>query len=105
MAQLHTGLDLLSRGDALLCGPSGYVTIHENWWNPTRATVHYLDHREVKLHEPVVAGGFNYETAHFCQLTRDGLRESPIISHKMSLSMAHLLESARTAIGVHFPSE
>jgi hypothetical protein len=34
MAQLHTGLDLLSRGDALLCGERGYVTIHENWWNP-----------------------------------------------------------------------
>ncbi len=34
MAQLHTGLDLLSRGDALLCGPKGYALIHANWWNP-----------------------------------------------------------------------
>jgi predicted dehydrogenase len=105
MAQLHTGLDLLSLGDALLCAPRGYVRIHANWWNPSRATVHYLDGRDVELHEPFAHGGFNYETEHFCQLIRSGLRESPEITHALSLAMARLLEEARTAIGVRFPSE
>ncbi len=105
MAQLHTGLDLLSHGDALLSAPRGYVLIHANWWNPTRASIHYRDRRIVELHEPCIAGGFNYETAHFCQLLRSGLRESPEIPHALSLSMARLLESARTALGVRFPGE
>jgi predicted dehydrogenase len=105
MAQLHTGLDLLSLGDALLSAPRGYVRIHANWWNPSRATVHYLDGREVELHEPFAHGGFNYETDHFCQLIRSGLRESPEITHALSLAMARLLEEARTAIGVQFPGE
>jgi scyllo-inositol 2-dehydrogenase (NADP+) len=48
MAQLHTGLDLLSRGDALLCGPRGYVLLRANWWNPTRANIHYLDGRIIE---------------------------------------------------------
>ena len=105
MAQLHTGLDLLSHGDALLSATRGYVLIHANWWNPTRATIHYLDRRTIELHEPFESGGFNYETDHFCQLIRQGLHESHIIPHKMSLEMAHLLESARKALGVHFPTE
>jgi predicted dehydrogenase len=105
MAQLHTGLDLLSRGDALLAAPRGYVTIHANWWNPRRATIHYIDGRVVELDEPFEAGGFNYETAHFCQLIREGLRESPVISHALILAMARLLEAARTALGVRFPGE
>jgi predicted dehydrogenase len=105
MAQLHTGLDLLSRGDAILSGPLGYVLLHANWWNPRRATVHYLDGREVNLDEPYVAGGFNYETDHFCQLLRQSKRESPVIPHDLSLSMARLLESARTALGVRFPAD
>jgi predicted dehydrogenase len=105
MAQLHTGLDLLSLGDALLCAPRGYVRIHANWWNPSRATVHYLDGREVELNEPFSHGGFNYETDHFCQLIRSGRRESPEITHALSLAMARLLEEARIAIGVHFPGE
>jgi hypothetical protein len=51
------------------------------------------------------AGGFNYETSHFCDLVRAGLRESPEIPHSLSLSMARLLEEARTALGVRFPGE
>jgi scyllo-inositol 2-dehydrogenase (NADP+) len=105
MAQLHTGIDLLSHGDAMLCGPRGFVLLHANWWNPLRATIHYLDGRKVELHEPYTAGGFNYEIGHFCDLLRAGLRESSIITHELSLGMARLLEAARMQIGVHFPSE
>jgi predicted dehydrogenase len=105
MAQLHTGLDLLSRGDALLSGPLGYVTIHENWWNPARATVRYNDRRIAEIDEPFQSTGFNYETAHFCALLREGKRESPEITHGLSLGMARLLEAARTSLGVRFPGE
>jgi scyllo-inositol 2-dehydrogenase (NADP+) len=105
MAQLHTGLDLLSLGDALLCGPRGYVLIHANWWNPVRATIHYMDGREVLLEEPYHHGGFNYETDHFCALIREGKRESPVIGHAMSLGMAQMLQDARMALGVRFPGE
>jgi predicted dehydrogenase len=104
-AQLHTGIDLFSHGDALLSAPRGYALIHANWWNPTRATVRYVDGRVVELHEPYTAGGFNYETAHFCDLLRQGLRESTEIPHSLSLAMARLLEEARIALGVHFPGE
>jgi predicted dehydrogenase len=105
MAQLHTGIDLLSHGDAMLSGPRGYVLLHANWWNPERATVRYLDGRTIELHEPYIAGGFNYETAHFCDLIRAGLRESPIVPHELSVGMASLLEQARVALGVRFPGE
>jgi scyllo-inositol 2-dehydrogenase (NADP+) len=105
MAQLHTGIDLLSHGDAMLSGPGGYVLLRATWWNPTHATIHYLDGRTVELHEPYEAGGFNYETEHFCNLIRAGERESPIITHQLSLGMARLLEDARRALGVTFPGE
>lgn len=105
MAQLHTGLDLLSRGDALLCGPRGYVLLHANWWNPHRATIHYVDGRIIELDEPYEYGGFNYETRHFCELIRNSQRESPIVPHALSLGMAQLLEEARTSLGVRFPGE
>lgn len=105
MAQLHTGIDLFGRGDAMLAGPGGYVTIHENWWNPVRATIRYIDGRIVDLNEPYAAGGFNYETEHFCDLIRAGKRDSPEISHAVSLGMSRLLEAARKALGVQFAGE
>ncbi|HMG87237.1 MAG TPA: Gfo/Idh/MocA family oxidoreductase [Terracidiphilus sp.] len=105
LAQLHTGIDLLSHGDALLSGPGGYVLLRANWWNPSYATVHYLDGRIVEIDSPYTGSGFNYETTHFCDLIRQDLRESPVIPHALSLGMARLLEEARVALGVHFPAE
>ena len=105
MAQLHTGIDLLSHGDAMLSGPRGFVTIHANWWNPVRATVRYVDGRGVDLNEPYTAGGFNYEIDHFCGLVQEGRRESPVITHELSIGMARLLEEARRELGVRFEAE
>jgi len=105
MAQLHTGIDLMSHGDAVLSGPRGFVILHANWWNPARASVHYVDGRVVELDEPYSAGGFNYETEHFCGLIREGRKESPVITHAISMGMARLLEEARRALGVRFAGE
>jgi scyllo-inositol 2-dehydrogenase (NADP+) len=105
MAQLHTGIDLLSFGDAVLSAPRGFVVIDANWWNPVRATVRYVDGRVVELEEPYAAGGFNYETDHFCHLVREGRRESSVIPHELSIGMAQLLEEARRALGVKFRRE
>ena len=77
-AQLHTGLELSSEGDALISGTIGYVKLHANWWSPHAATVVYADGRRTELTEPFVAGGFNYETEHFCDLVRTGAMESPV---------------------------
>jgi predicted dehydrogenase len=105
MAQLYSGLDLCGKGDALLAASQGHVTLHDKWWNPTRATVHHDDGRVVELHEPAVGGGLNYETAHFCQLLRQGALESPLLSHRHSRNMIAILDAARNALGLRYPGE
>ncbi|WP_183556539.1 Gfo/Idh/MocA family protein [Mucilaginibacter sp. SP1R1] len=104
-SQLYAGFDLHGKGDALIAGPLGHITIHKNWWNPARATIDYLDGRSVELHEPFAAGGLNYEIAHFCELLKAGEIESPIISHQMSRQMIDLIDRARAEIGLKFPAE
>ena len=104
-AQLYCGLDLHGKGDALLVGPKGYVTIHKNWWNPGFATINYLDGRVVELIEPFTAGGLNYEIEHFCHLIKAGLVESPVVSHEMSSQMIAMLDDARKEIGLKFSGE
>jgi len=103
--QFYTGFTLHGKGDALISGTLGHVTIHQNWWNPVQATIAYLDGRVVELDVPFTAGGFNYETYHFCQLIRNGLLESPIISHQLSKSMIGLLDKVREEIGLKFNGE
>jgi predicted dehydrogenase len=104
-AQLYCGFDLHGKGDALIAGPLGNITIHKNWWNPTKATIDYLDGRTVELDEPFTAGGLNYETEHFCNLIRNKQTESPIITHELSRQMIAMLEEARKQIGLKFKGE
>src|SRR3569833_1272592 len=104
-AQLYCGFDLHGKGDALIAGTLGHITIHKNWWNPVKATISYLDWRIVELDEPFTAGGLNYEIAHFCELILDGKIESPIVSHELSRGMIGMLDKAREQIGLRFEGE
>ncbi|HVW96513.1 MAG TPA: Gfo/Idh/MocA family oxidoreductase [Mucilaginibacter sp.] len=104
-AQLYCGFDLHGKGDALICGTLGNVTIHKNWWNPSKATISYLNGRVVELDVPFTAGGLNYETEHFCQLIADGKTESDIMTHDMSREMMFMLDRARAGIGLKFRGE
>jgi scyllo-inositol 2-dehydrogenase (NADP+) len=105
IAQLFCGLDLQGRGDALLGGTLGTVVIHENWWNPARATIAYTDGRKIELDEPFSGGGLNYETAHFCDLLRAGEIESPIMTHATSMRMIAIIDAARRDLNLRFPFE
>lgn len=104
-AQLYCGFDLHGKGDALIVGTLGNITIHKNWWNPSKATVEYLDGRVVELCEPFTDGGLNYETEHFCNLIINGQTESPVITHELSMQMIAMLEEARMQIGLKFEGE
>lgn len=104
-AQLYTGFDLHGKGDALICGTIGHITIHKNWWNPLGATINYLDGHTVELDEPFTDGGLNYEIEHFCGLIRSGKTESDIITHEMSRQMIGMLDAARAGIGLKFKGE
>ena len=103
--QFYCGFDLHGKGDALICGTLGNISIHRNWWNPATATINYLDGRTVELDEPFTAGGLNYETAHFCDLINQGLTESPVITHEISRQMIAMLDNARKIIGLNFKGE
>ncbi len=104
-AQLYCGFDLYGKGDALIAGTLGHITIHKNWWNPAKATIDYFDGHSVELNEPFIAGGLNYETEHFCELIRKGQTESPIITHELSRQMMAMLDEARRQIGLKFKGE
>ncbi|OKS87860.1 Gfo/Idh/MocA family protein [Mucilaginibacter polytrichastri] len=104
-AQLYCGFELHGKGDALICGTLGNIKIHKNWWNPSKATIDYLDGHVVELDEPFTAGGLNYEIEHFCRLIEKGSIESTVITHDLSREMMSMLDRARAQIGLKFDGD
>jgi predicted dehydrogenase len=104
-AQLYGGFDLHGKGDALICGTIGHITIHKNWWNPAKATINYLDGRIVEIDEPFTAGGLNYEIEHFVELMKAGEVESPIVTQEMSRQMIKMIDDARVIVGLKYIGE
>jgi len=104
-AQIYGGFDLHGKGDALISGLLGHVTIHKNWWNPAKATINYLDGRIVIIDEPFTAGGLNYEIAHFCDLLKAGQTESPILPFELSRQMIAMIDEARKQVGLKYMGE
>lgn len=105
LSQLYAGLELASPGTATLSGPSGFVTLHRPHWTPSRATITPTTGPAVDLSFPVIGDGLHYETAHFCDLLRSGSKQSPIVLHAHSRAVIHLLDLARSQIGLSFPGE
>ncbi|QLI81137.1 Gfo/Idh/MocA family oxidoreductase [Chitinibacter fontanus] len=101
ISQLYSGLDIAGSGEALLGGSAGYIVIHDKWWNPAKATlVNALGEREELMMTPQ-GSGLNYETAHFCDLLRQGRLESPIMSHaKTRAALAMTLSARDTLLGI-----
>ena len=104
-AQLYSGLVLASPGAATLSAAGGFVTVHKPCWRPARATVTYLSGRTVELEAPILGDGLHYEAAHFADLLHAGLKDSPIVSHRHSRAVMHLLDRTRAAIALRFPGE
>ncbi|SMC27330.1 Predicted dehydrogenase [Andreprevotia lacus DSM 23236] len=105
IAQLYCGLDTSGSGDAMIGASGGHVVIREKWWNPLHAVVHYRDGRKVEIDAPFEGSGLNYETAHFCDLIREGRTESNLLTHAHSRAMIQLIDAARAGLGLRYPFE
>jgi predicted dehydrogenase len=46
--------------------------------------------------------GFSYEIRHFNSLIRDGVKESPVMTHKITLEVVSLLEEQMKQLGVNY---
>lgn len=99
ISQLYCGLDTSGSGEALIAGTGGHIVIFEKWWNPASATLVHTDGRREELAMAPLGSGLNYETAHFCELLRQGQSESPVLSFAHTRAALQLIGQARTQLG------
>jgi predicted dehydrogenase len=73
-------------------------------WSATRATLVTGDN-ELTLTKPLRGGGFEYETEEAMRCIREGLLESPVMTHAKTLANMILMDKIRVEIRVKYPFE
>lgn len=79
---------------------NGTITV-PSFYGATKVKVKYNNGRkEVKKFEKI--DGFTYEVRHFNQLIRENAKESPVMTHQITLEVVRLLEAQLKAVGIKF---
>eukprot|EP00095_Tigriopus_kingsejongensis_P006888 maker-scaffold125_size330479-snap-gene-1.7 protein:Tk06888 transcript:maker-scaffold125_size330479-snap-gene-1.7-mRNA-1 annotation:"trans- -dihydrobenzene- -diol dehydrogenase" len=97
--------------EAKLFGTKGSLTLGYPFWCATDMTVN--DKPAFKLNLPESKIDFNfhnsailaYEAQHVRECLLEGVKESPLVSHKTTLVVAEIMEDIRKQIGVSYPQD
>jgi predicted dehydrogenase len=107
-AQASIHMDMLARGPnkAVVIGSKARIEIDSIWYCPVPFTV--IDRDGVVLYryeEKITGRGMQYQAVEVERCVREGLTESPTMSHSESIEVMTTLDVARSLIGVRYPGE
>ncbi|MEJ2759332.1 MAG: Gfo/Idh/MocA family oxidoreductase [Anaerolineales bacterium] len=104
MAQFFTSFEIKSRGQMSIYGTRGAIHINDDFHGATMATL-VANGKETSINEGFRAGGFEYQIEEAMDCIRQGLVESPRMSHADSLANIQLMDAIRAQIGLKYPFE
>ena len=85
-------------------GSKGHICIHGPYWGASRATL-VCGGQELTVTKPLSGGGFEFETEEAMRCFRQGLLESPLMTHAQTVAKMSLMDSIRFEIGLKYPFE
>ncbi len=89
--------------DAFISGTDGEIRI-ETFSRATTAHLKAGKHRQSETRD-FVANGFEYQAAEVGRCVREGLIESPVMSHQASVEVMAVMDEVRRQIGLLYPFE
>jgi predicted dehydrogenase len=106
MAQLWTSASVHAPNEAAILGSSGWISFLPVAYRPGGMIVH-TESGEVRIEDPLAGRGRGYgpEIEEVERCLRAGLLESPLIPHADTIAILGILDGARAALGVVYPSE
>jgi len=85
-------------------GSKGSIVIQEPFWGGNAVVVE-ADGTRTTFHEPFRSQGFEYQIEEAVRCIREGLLESPSMTHADSLANMRLMDLIREQVGVIYPFE
>lgn len=91
--------------NAVIVGSKGYITLHREFWAPTRLTLK-LEGQDAQVHDiPYESSGLNYEADEVHTCLRKGKLESDVLPLSETLAIMRLMDQMRYRQQFYYPSE
>jgi predicted dehydrogenase len=105
-AQLWCSASTAAPNQAAIYGTRGWLRFDSPMFRPTGLTVHSGED-EYQVEDPIagIGPGYGPEVEEVERCLRAGLIESPLITQADTIAVLELLDQARGALGVKYPSE
>ena len=108
MAQLFASFSSNLATEADISGDKGRIRLTSRFYEPSAQLEFYpgrADSKELIDVHKESGFGYQYEARHVCDCLRQGLTESPVMSHQDSLLLMETLDRIRAAGGIRYPAD
>jgi predicted dehydrogenase len=108
MAQLFCSFASNLATEADICGTDGRIRMGSRFYEPSTNMTYYpgrMDSATALKFEKTQGWGYHYEIRHVQDCLRQGLAESPVMSHSESLLLMETLDRIRQKAGIVYPAD
>ena len=105
-ASINSGFEIANNNNAVISGDNGSIVIGD-WFLCSCEAVLY-DRNGAELERSVLPNeinGYEYEIKEFCRCLNEGLTESPLVPHSVTLAVMRIMDKCRRDWGMKFPQE
>lgn len=101
----HSAVKTTTKMEAFVYGTKGMLKICSPYWSPTRLvlTLDGKSPEEIAFEKPV--SGYSYEAIAVGECLRQGLKQHPLVTHELSLSVMRTMDSIRSVMGLKYPAD
>ena len=108
MAQLFSTFSSNLNTEANINGTKGRIRLTHRFYSPDATIEFYPGQPDSKQVIPVERGGghgYQHEAQHVCRCLRDGLTESPVMTHQDTLQLMEVLDEIRRQAGIKYEED
>ncbi len=98
IASCFSGIKLDTKNEAVITGTKGSVSIHPHW-KPAGYVIHKNGKQSKYVDIPFFSTGYYHEIIEISQCIRNGLTESPLMTHDDSKAIAGIIDTILVNIG------
>lgn len=104
-AILESNVLAFTSTEALIVGSKGSVKLDRSFHHTEKITLNMNDQPPEMMEEKYTGNGYYHEIVEACECLRQGMTESPKMSHAMSLDLIRTLDRVRQKIGLVYAQD